>query len=259
MDYRHIIYAKAEHVAYMTINRPEVRNALNVRANAELRDAFQDFKADDEARVAILTGVGSQAFCAGADLRDAADMFAAGDRPSDLPPFGGITEDFTCWKPIIAAVNGTALGGGTELALACDIVVASSHAQFGLPEPRRGVVAGSGGLVRLPRQLPLKLALGLILTGRPMTAAQAERHGLVNEVVPGDEVMACAQGWAQDILWCSPASVRLSKRQAMSYLHLPVDDALATQADLIAALLASPDASEGTRAFVERREPRWAT
>jgi len=259
MEYHHIIYAKAGQVAHVTINRPEVRNALNPRASAELRDAFEDFRADDDMRVAILTGAGTQSFCAGADLRDAAGMFAAGDRPSDLPPFGGITEDFTCWKPIIAAVNGTALGGGTELALACDIVVASSHARFGLPEPRVGVVAGSGGLVRLPRQLPLKLALGLILTGRPMTAAQAERHGLVNEVVPGDELAACARGWAQDILRCSPVSVRLSKRQAMSYLHLPVDDALATQADLIAALLASPDASEGTRAFVERREPRWAT
>lgn len=195
----------------------------------------------------------------GADLRDAADMFAVGERPGDVPPFGGITEDFACWKPIIAAVNGTAFGGGTELALACDIVVASSHAQFGLPEPRRGVVAASGGLVRLPRQLPVKMAMGLILTGRPMTAAQAERHGLVNEVVPADELMSCAQSWAQDILRCSPAAVRLSKRQAMSYLHLPVDDALAAQAELITALLASPDAAEGTRAFVERREPRWAT
>jgi enoyl-CoA hydratase/carnithine racemase len=259
MEYRHIVYAKAEQIAHITINRPEVRNALNLRASAELRDAFEDFRADDEMRVAILTGAGDHAFCAGADLRDAAGMFAAGDRPADLPPFGGITEDFTCWKPIIAAVNGLALGGGTELALACDIVVAASHAQFGLPEPRVGVVAGAGGLVRLPRQLPLKLALGLILTGRPMAAAQAERHGLVNEVVPGYELAACAQGWASDILRCSPASVRLSKRQAVSYLHLPVDDALATQADLVAALLASPDASEGTRAFVERREPRWAT
>jgi crotonobetainyl-CoA hydratase len=259
MDYRHITYANAGQVAHVTINRPEVRNALNPRASAELRDAFEDFRADDDLRVAILTGAGTKSFCAGADLRDAAGMFAAGDRPSGLPPFGGITEDFTCWKPIIAAVNGTALGGGTELALACDIVVAASHAQFGLPEPRVGVVAASGGLVRLPRQLPLKLALGLILTGRPMTAAQAERHGLVNEVVPGDELTACAAGWAQDILRCSPVSVRLSKRQALSYLHLPVDDALATQADLVAALLASPDAREGTRAFVERREPRWAT
>jgi enoyl-CoA hydratase/carnithine racemase len=259
MEYRHISYVKAEQIAHLTINRPEVRNALNPRASAELRTAFEDYRADDQLRVAILTGAGDRSFCAGADLRDAAGMFAAGDRPADLPPFGGITENFTCWKPIIAAVNGTALGGGTELALACDIVLASSHAQFGLPEPRRGVVAGSGGLVRLPRQLPLKLALGLILTGRPMTAAQAERHGLVNEVVPGAELAACAQGWAGDILRCSPASIRLSKRQAMSYLHLPVDDALATQADLVAALLASPDASEGTWAFVERREPRWAT
>jgi enoyl-CoA hydratase/carnithine racemase len=259
MEYEHVIYAKAHQVAHVTINRPEVRNALNPRASAELRDAFNDFRADDDLRVAILTGAGSQAFCAGADLRDAAGMFAAGDRPADLPPFGGITEDFACWKPIIAAVNGLALGGGTELALACDIVVASSHAQFGLPEPRHGVVAASGGLVRLPRQLPLKLAMGLILTGRPMTAAQAERHGLVNEVVPGEELAACAQGWAQDILRCSPAAVRLSKRQALSYLHLAADEALATQADLVAELLASPDASEGTRAFVERREPRWAT
>jgi enoyl-CoA hydratase/carnithine racemase len=252
-----ISYVEDGAIARITINRPQVRNALNNRAHHEMRAAFESFRDDPRLRVAVLTGRGDQAFCAGADLKEAAAMLAAGEREDGVPPFGGITEDFTCWKPIIAAVNGVALGGGTELVLACDIAVATTEATFGLPEVRHGIVAASGGLVRLPRQLPLKAAMGMILSGRPLSASAALAFGLVNEVVPAGQLANCAQRWAEDILSCSPAAVRMSKEFALSRLHLPVDAALAEQTELVARLTESPDAAEGTRAFTEKRPPRW--
>src|SRR5262249_17340386 len=148
---------------------------------------------------------GERAFCAGADLKEGERLRAQG-RQDELmaQPWGAITRDFECWKPIIAAVNGVALGGGTELVLACDIAVAADHAQFGLTEPRVGVMAGAGGIHRLVRQIPMKVAMGMLLTGRRVGAAEAAAIGLVNEVVPASELMATAQRWAEQIVECSP-------------------------------------------------------
>jgi enoyl-CoA hydratase/carnithine racemase len=258
-DYEFILYEKQDHIVWITINRPEARNALNTQCHRELRTAFEDFRSDDSLWVAIITGAGDKSFSAGADLKEAAKSFASGaSMDGPRTPWGGITADWECWKPIIAAVNGFALGGGTELALACDLVVAADTARFGLPEPRRGIMAGAGGVIRLPRQLPLKQAMELILTGSSISADEAKSLGLVNRVVPFDELHAAANSLAEEIMECSPISVRLSKQAALSFLSLPLEDALKAQGEILGQLRTSPDAVEGTRAFAEKRPPVWS-
>ena len=171
--------------------------------------------------------------------------------------FGGITSRTTCWKPIIAAVNGYALGGGFEMALACDIIIAADHARVGLPEPRVGLMAGAGGVHRLPRMIPQKVAMGYILTGRHMTAQEALRWGIVNEVVPAAELMPTAMKWAGEILECAPLSIRASKQAAMMGLGHPLDIALAMNYTENTRLRRSEDIVEGPRAFAEKRKPNW--
>jgi enoyl-CoA hydratase/carnithine racemase len=258
MHYQFTIYEKKEHIAYVTINRPQVMNALHYAANAELQEIFNDFKQDDESWAAILTGAGERAFSAGNDLKATAESTARGEQSvgKDMP-FGGITRDFVCHKPIIAAVNGFALGGGFEIALACDIIIAAEHARFGLPEPRVGLIAGAGGVHRLPQQIPLKLAMGMLLTGKQITAQEAYRFGLVNEVVPAAELMATAERWANEILECSPLSVRLTKEAALSGLTYPTDEAMRRDQPLLQRLFASEDFVEGPKAFAEKRKPHW--
>ena len=214
MGYEFIVYEKRGRIAYLTINRPDRLNALHPPANGEMRDAMTDFRDDPDAWVAIITGAGERAFSAGNDLKYTAER-GRRSRPVGSAPFGGITSDFECWKPIIAAVNGFALGGGLELALACDIIVAADHAEVGLPEVRVGLVAGAGGVHRLPRHVPLKVAMGMMLTGRRIPAQEAYRIGLVNEVVPQSKLMETAEGWASDILKGAPLSVRASKQMAI--------------------------------------------
>jgi crotonobetainyl-CoA hydratase len=258
MSYQYTIYEKKGHIAYITINRPQVMNALHYGANVELNEIFNDFKQDDESWVAILTGAGERAFSAGNDLKATAEATARGEQSlgSSLP-FGGITRDFVCHKPIIAAVNGFAMGGGFEIALACDIIIAAEHARFALPEPRVGLIAGAGGVHRLPQQIPLKLAMGMMLTGKQITAQEAYRFGLVNEVVPAAELLATAERWANEILECSPLSVRLTKEAALSGLTYTVDEALQHDQPLLQRLLASEDFVEGPKAFAEKRKPHW--
>jgi len=258
MSYQYVIYEKKGHIAYVTINRPEVMNALHYDANVELSQVFNDFKQDDEAWVAIYTGAGQKAFSAGNDLKATAAATARGEKPTLLSvPFGGITSGFQCDKPIIAAVNGFALGGGFEIALACDLIIAVEHASFGQPEPRVGLIAGAGGVHRLPAQTPLKQAMGLLLTGRQITAQEAYRLGLVNEVVPAAELMATAERWANDILECSPLSVRLTKAAVLTGLNMPVEEAMQADRPRLARLLTSEDFIEGPRAFAEKRKPQW--
>lgn len=198
-------YEKRGAVAYVTINRPDVMNALHAAAHFELAAIWDDFEADGLLRVAVLTGAGERAFCAGRDLKDRA---RAGGSGPDRPPTGGggLTSRFTRLKPIVARVNGFALGGGMEIALACDVIIASDHAEFGLPEPRRGLIAGSLGVHRLPRQAPLKPALGFLLTGRTMPAQRAYELGLVNEVVPLAMLDATVARWTTEILEHSSSS-----------------------------------------------------
>lgn len=258
MSYQFTIYEKKGHIAYITMNRPQVMNALHYAANVELNEIFNDFKQDDEVWVAILTGAGERAFSAGNDLKATAEATARGEQSlGTRVPFGGITRDFACYKPIIAAVNGFAMGGGFEIALACDIIIAAEHARFALPEPRVGLIAGAGGVHRLPQQIPLKLAMGMMLTGKQITAQEAYRFGLVNEVVPAAELMATAERWANEILECSPLSVGLTKEAALSGLGLTVDEALLQDQPLLQRLFASEDFVEGPKAFAEKRKPNW--
>lgn len=254
MDLEFIRYEKHDHVATITVNRPQVMNALHPPASEELDRVWDDFAADGDARVAILTGAGDRAFSAGNDLK-----WTASEGMPRMPKtgFGGITSRFDLWKPIIAAVNGVALGGGLELALACDIVIAAEHATLGLPEPRVGLMAAAGGVHRLPREIPLKIAMGMLLTGRHVGAAEAARHGLVNEVVPGPRLLATARRWAAEIVECSPLSIQATKQAALQGRGRPLPDALAEVYPAVSRLFQSEDAVEGPRAFAEKRRPVW--
>jgi enoyl-CoA hydratase/carnithine racemase len=241
----------------VTLNRPETMNALHTPAHFELDAVFDEFAADSDQWVAIVTGAGGRAFCAGNDLK----FQAAGNRPT-FPPggFGGLTSRFDLNKPIIAAVNGVAYGGGFEIALACDIVVAADIATFALPEPKVGVAALAGGLHRLPRQIGLKQAMGLILTGRKVSSMEGARLGFVNEVTSGDDLMLTARRWAEDMKICSPTSIRASKEAVLKGLAEPsIQAAIEAQLTYPAMrdLFRSEDFREGPRAFAERRAPMW--
>jgi enoyl-CoA hydratase/carnithine racemase len=259
MSYDHVIYEKRGHVAYVTLDRPERMNALDRHSHAELIEIFDDFERDPDAWVAIVTGAGDRAFCAGNDLKATAEASANGEtRVDSTARFGAITRGYHCPKPLIAAVNGVAAGGGFEIALACDIVIAADRARFGLPEPRVGLIAGAGGIHRLSRQIPLKHAMGMLLTGRLVTAGEGHRLGFVNEVVPAAELMPAAERWASQILECSPLLVQLTKESARDGFGLPVDDALARDWEhRIPRMLASDDYVEGPKAFAEKRKPVW--
>jgi len=240
----------------IAINRPEVMNALHREAHFEMHRAFDEFANDPELWVAILTGSGNRAFCAGYDLKSLA---GGGKEEWGSSGFGGITRRYDLNKPVIAAINGVALGGGFEMALACDIVIAAQEASFALPEPRVGLAAVSGGLHRLPRQIGLKQAMGMILTGRRASASECFAMGLINEIVPASELMTASMRWAQEICKCSPMSIRAAKEAVGLGLKLSVDQAIAQQTDFAAMkdMYQSKDFIEGPRAFAEKRPPRW--
>jgi len=241
----------------VTLNRPEVMNALHPPAHFELAGVFDAFSADPEQWVAIVTGAGERAFSAGNDLK----YQASGGKMSAPPSgFGGIAARFDLDKPLIAAVNGLAMGGGFEIALACDIILAAETAVFALPEPRVGLAALAGGLHRLPREIGTKRALGMILTARRVSAQEGLALGFVNEVVPGVELMVAARRWAEQILDLSPMSVRASKQAVYRGLEEPsVAAALKSQTKYpaVAAMFHSEDFVEGPRAFAEKRPPKW--
>jgi enoyl-CoA hydratase/carnithine racemase len=256
MTYEFINYEKKGRIAYVTINRPERLNALHPPANQELYHAFSDFRDDPDVWVAIITGTGERAFSAGNDLKYTAEH-GRRDRSLDIARFGGITSNFECWKPIIAAVNGFALGGGFELALACDIIIAADHAEVGLPEPRVGLVAGAGGVHRLPRHIPLKIAMGMLLTAKRIPILEAQKLGLINEVVPLADLISTAERWANEILEVAPLSARASKQMAMSGLGWPLDVTMSRSFTEYQKAAASEDFLEGPRAFAEKRKPNW--
>ena len=247
-----------DHVTTITLNRPEVMNAINLTMHQELQEALDAYAADAEQRVCVITGAGSKAFCAGSDLKEHA---ASGNkRAYPRSGYAGLIERFDLDKPVIAAVNGLALGGGFEVALACDLVIASDTASFGLPEPLVGAVALGGGLHRLVRQIGLKPAMGLILSSRRVTAAEGLRMGFINEVVPPDELAGAVGQWCRDILRASPMSIRASKQAAMrGQDEANLADAMRNQSSYPAwvAWAASEDAREGPRAFAEKRPPVW--
>ncbi len=256
MAFEFITYEKENRIACLTINRAAVRNALHPPAHAEMAAALDDFAADANSWVAIITGEGEKAFSAGNDLKYSAQNT---DKPLEMPAsgFGGIASRFDLFKPVIAAVNGLALGGGFEIALAADIIVAADHATFGLPEPRVGLAALAGGMQQLPRQIPEKVALGMMLTGKPISAQRGYELGLVNEVVAAADLMATARRWAEEICECSPTSVRASKQVALQSAGLPLPESLDKRYPLVGTLLGSEDLREGIRAFAEKRKPQW--
>jgi crotonobetainyl-CoA hydratase len=243
-------------VLTITINRPEVLNSLHLDAHTELSRAFDLYAADPKLRVAIIAAVGDRAFCVGTDLKSLAKT-----GPYEYPRggFGGITTRFDLWKPVIAAVNGLCLGGGVEIVAACDLAIASEHAEFALAEPLVGLAAlGGGALQRLARQMPMKDAMWLVLTAKRITAQEARRVSLVNEVVPRGTELERARQIAHDMLACAPLALEASKQVMLQSVSEPdLETAMRRKYPAAERMLASEDAKEGPRAFAEKRKPQW--
>lgn len=251
-----------DRVASITINRPEVRNALNPMTYYELSQACDQIEQDDDIWLAVITGAGDRAFSAGRDLKQMAQINAAGEEAkreeAELwEKITRLTDRHYFPKPIIARLNGSAYGGGLEIALACDIIVAADHVRIGLPEPRRGLIPFAGGVHRLPRQMPLKKTMGYLLTGRDMSATEACDLGLINEVVAADQLDDAVDSWVQDILQCAPLAVRAIKQCVMEGLDYSLAEAMSREYYWEARRQQSEDSKEGPRAFAEKRKPRW--
>jgi acetyl-CoA C-acetyltransferase len=250
-----VLVERRGHLLEITINRPEQRNCLHPPANDELAQIMDAFLADPDLWVAILTGAGKDAFCTGNDLK-----YTGQGKPMWVPKtgFGGLTSRVGRTKPVIAAVNGYAMGGGFEISLACDMIVADETAQFALSEVKVGLYAGAGGIVRLPRQLPKKLANELILTGKRLGAADALRLGLVNKVVPAGTALEGARALAAEILEASPTSVRISLQVMNEAEAFPVAvEAVRAPTKAADELMTSEDFFEGLAAFAQKRKPNW--
>lgn len=246
----------ADGMAIITIDRPEVMNALHLEAHQELSAAFDFFGNDHSLRVAIITGTGDRSFCAGTDLKSLA---VTGPYEYPRGGFGGITKRFDLWKPVIAAVNGLCLGGGAEILAACDLAVAAEHAEFSFPEPRVGQAAlGGGALQRLARQLPMKHAMWLALTAQRIDATEAKRIGLINQIAPKAEVLEAAKAIARTIIACAPLSIEATKQVMLESVGKPnLEAAMAASYPAAERMLASRDAKEGPLAFAQKRTPQW--
>jgi len=258
MTYDFITVDQTERITRIALNRPAVMNAINPEMHSELQRAFDDFAADNDQYIAVITGTGDRAFCAGSDLKGAAKAGLPITYPKN--GYAGLIERYDLDKPVIAAVNGLALGGGFEVALACDLIIASENASFGLPEPLVGAVALGGGLHRLARQIGLKKAMELVLLSKRISAQTALEFGIVNAVVKPDELETVTRDWCDQILKAAPLSIRASKATLMRGLN---------EASLAAAMQAqadypefkrwgqAEDTIEGISAFAEKRKPEW--
>jgi enoyl-CoA hydratase/carnithine racemase len=248
-----IEYKKEGKIAIFTINNPESLNAMNVQSIRDLHETMTEFRDDSEAWVGIITGAGEKAFCAGADIKD---MLPFAQQHRDTPwavptsPLRGMD----VWKPLIAAINGTALGGGLEIALTCDIRIASEKARLGCPEVTLGLIPGWGGTQRLPRMVPWCKAAEILLMGKIINAQEAYRIGLVNEVVPPEQLMPKAMEYAETILKAAPLAVRAAKEAMIRGTSLTLEDGLRLENSLNAYLMGTEDYNEGTTAFVEKRQ-----
>jgi enoyl-CoA hydratase len=254
MDYHDILVEREDPIAIITLNRPQQLNALNWQMVGEIADALEAFDADDAIRCSILTGAGDRAFAAGADIKE-----MAGQTPVTM-----MTGGFQGWdrirrihKPIVAAVNGFAFGGGCELAMHCDIIIASENARFGQPEINLGIMPGAGGSQRLARSLGKFVAMEMILTGRQYTAAEMQSLGLVNHVVPASSLMEEARTMAMTIAAKAPIAVRLAKEAVLAAFETPQEQGLLFEKRLFASLFATEDQREGMAAFIEKRQPNF--
>ncbi|MBI4296881.1 MAG: enoyl-CoA hydratase/isomerase family protein [Chloroflexi bacterium] len=251
-----IDFRKEGHVAYFTINRPEALNSMNLEGTKQLTEAMIAFRDDSELWAGIITGAGEKAFCSGADIRDVLPfMKEHRQEPWAFPPT--IMRGLELWKPLIAAINGYALGGGLELAMACDIRIASENARLGTPEVALGLIPGWGGTQRLPRAVPWCKAAELLLTGKPIDAQEAYRIGLVNRVVPLADLMKTAREYADAICTNAPLAVQAAKQAMYKGYDLTMEDGLRLESSLVASVMATEDFSEGTAAFLERRKPQY--
>ena len=251
------IYEKKDHIAVLTMNRPEARNAMNAAMRKEMGEALVDFRDDNDSWVLILTGAGDKAFSAGMDLKEMAANLAGGGggvRNEGITP-SLMAGNIDIWKPIIAAINGVAVGGGLETALACDIRIAAAGVQMGLSEPKRGIIPGGGGMARLPRLINLGAALEIMMTGDLIPAEEAYRIGLVNHVVPGAELMDAAYDMARRLTDVAPLAVQAIKETVRKNIDMTLEEAL--PARFGPNVMASEDAREGTAAFGEKRSPVW--
>lgn len=247
-------FERRDRVAIVTINRPEARNAVNADVANTMEGILDELEADDSITIVVITGAGPT-FCAGADLKIVAKG-RGGEIATKRGNFGGIvTRDFP--KPLLAAVNGPALAGGFEIVLACDLVVAADHATFGLPEAKRGLFAAAGGLIRLPKRIPLALATEIAITGDPIDAARALQLGLVNRVVPGDQLIDSALELAGRVAVNGPLAVRNTLKMVREAPDLTEAEAWPRNFELALEVFGSKDSIEGATAFAEKREPRW--
>lgn len=262
MTERKVLTRTEGRVLHITINRPERHNAIDPETNRLMHEAFEAFAADADLWVAVVRGAGETAFSAGGDLKAINNSLSGGDAYT-IPEtgYGGLTSRFDLAKPVIAAVNGLAFGGGFEIALAADLIIAADHAQFALPEPKAGIYATAGGIHRVVRQLPKKVAMEFLLTGHRMGARRALELGLVNDVVPIAELDTAVDRMVERILASAPLALRATKQVAEMGLELPLEEAILNQDKgyypALAHVYGSNDVREGVRAFVEKRPPNW--
>jgi enoyl-CoA hydratase len=263
----HLLVERADGIMTLTMNRPGARNALSPEMLVRLAGAWYEFHESKDLRVAILTGAGDEDFCAGGDLKLTMPLLTGAREPEDewdhrllgnLTQFtDAILRGFELYKPVIVAVNGTALGGGTEITNACDLRVASERAVFGTPEAKVGLIPGGGSISRLPRQIPYAKAMEILMLGEPFSAADALAMGLVNYVVPHEQLMSKARELADKLAQNGPFAVAKIKEGVMRTSGLSLADALKIEDEVSTAVLMSKDAREGPRAFKEKRKPRF--
>ena len=258
MGYEYINVESADHIMRVTLNRPEVLNAINQEMHDELQAAFDAFAADDEQYLAVVSGAGERAFSAGSDLK----AIAQAGKPNVYPASGyaGLIERYDLDKPVIAAVDGVAVGGGFEVALACDILIATTRSRFGLPEPMVGAVALGGGMHRLARQVGLKHAMGLVLSADIIDAERGFQMGFITELVSPEALEQTVDDWCERILRCAPLATRASKQTIMRGLDEPgLESAMQAQTGYpaFARWQTSDDRQEGAKAFAEKRSPNW--
>ncbi len=261
-----LLYEKVGGVAHVTFNRPAVRNAMDPEVVVRLADAWEDFAADSDMRVAVITGAGDKAFCSGADLGKLIPLFSRVRKPENewderlladrtLMSRALLKGAEPIYKPVVAAINGFCLAGGTELIQGTDIRIAAEHARFGLTEVSRGIIPAGGSLARLARQIPYAKAMEILLTGQHMTAQEAWRIGLVNEVVPAEDVVARAGEYAAMIAANAPLAVSACKEAVIRSSGVTLEEAYRIESEVSAKVMRSEDAREGPRAFMEKRPP----